>query len=115
MRVKHAPASRKKTKKLLSQAKGYWGRRSKIKRRAAETVRRAGVYAYRDRRNKKREFRSLWITRINAAVRERGGTYRTFIGNLKKNEILLSRDILAKIAAEFPEVFDSIYETVYKK
>ncbi|MBU0693098.1 MAG: 50S ribosomal protein L20 [Candidatus Omnitrophica bacterium] len=112
MKVKHSVASRKRKKKILKLAKGYWGRRSTNYRRAIETVRRALVYAYRDRRTKKREFRSLWITRINAAVRERGISYREFIHALGKKEILLSRDMLAKVAAEYPQVFDKIVEAV---
>ncbi|UCG34641.1 MAG: 50S ribosomal protein L20 [Candidatus Omnitrophota bacterium] len=114
MKVKHAVASRKRKKKVLKAAKGYWGQRSNIYRRAQETTRRAGVYAYRDRRTKKREFRSLWINRINAAARERGISYREFIHGLKENKILLSRDILAVIAAQYPEVFDKIVTTIKK-
>ncbi|MCM8823996.1 MAG: 50S ribosomal protein L20 [Candidatus Omnitrophica bacterium] len=110
MRTKHGVATRRRRKKVLKLAKGYWGKRSKHYRRAIETVRRAGVYAYRDRRVKKREFRSLWITRINAATRERGVPYRIFIHKLKEKNILISRDILAKIASEYPEVFDKIVE-----
>ena len=112
MKTNHAVASRKRKKKVLQAAKGYWGERSKKYRRAIETLRRALVYAYRDRRTKKRLFRSLWITRLNAAVRERGLSYREFIHKLKEKDILLSRNILAKIAAEYPDVFDKIVETV---
>lgn len=112
MRVKHSPSSKKRKKKVLNAAKGYWGERSKKFRRAAETVKRGLVYAYRDRRNKKREFRSLWIQRINAAVTERGLTYRGFIHSLKEKGVLLSRDILANIAAQEPKVFDKIVEKI---
>jgi large subunit ribosomal protein L20 len=115
MRVKHHVASRARKKKTLKLAKGYWGRRSKHYRRAIETVRRALVYAYRDRRVRKREFRSLWITRINAATRDRGIPYREFMHSLKEKNIILSRDILAKIAAESPEVFDKIVEVAKTK
>jgi len=115
MKTKHAVASRKRKKKVLEQAKGYWGRRSKNYRRAIETVRRAGAYAYRDRRRKKREFRSLWITRINAAVRERGLSYREFIHRLKEHNISLSRDSLAMLAAEEPKVFDQLVEELKEK
>jgi large subunit ribosomal protein L20 len=108
MRVKHAVASKKRVKKILSQAKGFWGERSKRLRRAIETLRRAYVYAYAHRRLKKREFRSLWIVRLNAAARERGSNYGTLMGNLKKSNVLLSRDILAAIAADEPKVFDAI-------
>ena len=113
-KVKHSVASRKRKKKVLKEAKGYWGERSKKYRRAIETLRRAYSYAYRDRRKKKSEFRSLWITRINAAVTERGLSYRKFIHALKEKQILLSRDILAKIAAEHPDIFDVIVETAKK-
>ncbi|MDD4294651.1 MAG: 50S ribosomal protein L20 [Candidatus Omnitrophica bacterium] len=108
MKAKNAPASRSRKKKVLERAKGYWGDRSKRYRRAAESVRRALAYAYRDRRNKKRVFRSLWITRINAAAGEKGIKYSEFISNLRQNEIMLSRDMLAKIAAEYPQAFDAI-------
>lgn len=114
MKVKSSVASRKRKKKVLKAAKGYWGKRSKNFRRAVETLRRAYSFAYAHRRTKKREFRSLWITRINAAVRARGIPYRKFIAGLKEKNILLSRDILAKIAAENPEIFDKIVETVKK-
>jgi large subunit ribosomal protein L20 len=112
MRVKHHVAGRARKKKILKLARGYWGKRSKHYRRAIETLRRAMVYSYRDRRAKKRELRSLWITRINAAVREKGLTYREFIHGLKTKQINLSRDILAKLAAEEPQVFEKIIETV---
>jgi large subunit ribosomal protein L20 len=114
MRVKQQPASRARKKKVLKMAKGYWGRRSKNFRRAIETVRRALVYSYRDRRARRREFRALWITRINAAVREKGLTYKDFMHDLQKKNVLLSRDMLAKIAAEYPAVFDKIVEEVKK-
>ena len=114
MRVKHQPASRARKKKILKMAKGYWGRRSKHYRRAIETVRRALVYSYRDRRARRREFRSLWITRINAAAREQGLTYKDLINILKNKKVLLSRDMLAKIAAEYPVVFGKIVAEVKK-
>jgi len=114
MKVKHSVASRKRTKKVLKAAKGYWGKRSKNYRRAAETLRRAYAFAYKHRRTKKREFRSLWITRINAAAAKNGISYRELIHSLKEKEVLLSRNILARIAAEHPEVFDKIVEAVKK-
>ncbi|MBD3264876.1 MAG: 50S ribosomal protein L20 [Candidatus Omnitrophica bacterium] len=115
MKVKHSVSSRKRKKKVLREAKGYWGDRSRKYRRAIETLRRAYAYSYRDRRNKKRVFRSLWINRINAAVKERGMSYGKFMHALKDNNILLSRDILAKLAAENPDVFDRIVEQVKSK
>ena len=114
MKVNHSVASRKRKKKVLKAASGYWGERSRRYRRAIETLRRAYAFAYTHRRLKKRTFRSLWITRINAALSQRGLSYREFINSLKKKKILLSRDILAKIAAEHPEVFDKITEAVKK-
>jgi large subunit ribosomal protein L20 len=115
MRVKHHVASRARRKKVLGMAKGYWGDRSKHYRRAIETVRRALVYSYRDRRAKKREFRALWITRINAATRELGITYRAFMQGCKAKNINLSRDMLAKVAAEYPDVFGKIVAIVKSK
>jgi large subunit ribosomal protein L20 len=115
MRVKHHVASRARRKKVLGMAKGYWGARSKHYRRAIETVRRALVYAYRDRRARKREFRALWITRINAATREQGLSYRVFMELLKAKNIILSRDMLAKVAAEYPAVFSKIIEVAKSK
>ncbi len=114
MRVRSPVASRKRKKKVLKQAKGYWGRRSKNYRRAIETLRRAYVYAYNHRRRKKREFRALWITRLNAAARARGITYRKLINDLKNNNIILSRNVLALIASENPEVFDQIVNKIKK-
>jgi len=114
MKVKNSVASRKRTKKVLKSAKGYWGQRSKTYRRAIETLRRAYAFAYRHRRRKKREFRSLWITRINAALEGVDLSYSKFMDALAKKKITLSRDMLAKIAAEHPEVFTKIVETVKK-
>ncbi len=112
MRIKHAVTSKRRKKKILKAARGYWGDRSRKYRRAMETLRRAYTFAYRDRRTKKRNFRSLWINRINAAVSQKGLPYREFINLLKKKNILLSRDILAKIASEHPAVFDKIVEAL---
>jgi len=114
MKTKHAVAARARKKKILKAAKGYWGGRSKQFKRAAETLRRAYAFAYAHRRTKKREFRSLWITRINAAVREKDITYREFIHGMKEKNIILSRDVLASIAAGHPEIFDKIVETATK-
>jgi large subunit ribosomal protein L20 len=90
-------------KKILDQAKGFWGAKRKNYRSAKESVQRAMVYAYRDRRNRKRDFRTLWNVRINAAVREFGMSYSIFIKNLKKADILLNRKMLANLAASEPE------------
>jgi len=112
MKVKHSVASRRRKKKVLKNARGWWGERSRKYRRAVETLRRAWSYAYRDRRQKKRVFRSLWISRINAGVREEGLTYHEFINKLKKKNILLSRDMLAKLASEEPSAFKRLVEIV---
>ena len=97
-------------KKILDQAKGFWGAKRKNYRSAKESVQRAMTYAYRDRRNRKRDFRTLWNVRINAAVREFGMSYSLFIKNLKKADILLNRKMLANLAANEPETFRAIVE-----
>src|SRR5574340_646836 len=97
-RVKRGVIARASHKKVLQQAKGFRGRRKNVFRIANEAVMRAGQYAYRDRRNKKRVFRSLWIARINAAVREHGITYSVFINGLNRAAIGLDRKVLADLA-----------------
>ena len=96
-RVKRGVAARARHKKLLAEAKGYRGRRSSVYRVAKEAVMKAGQYAYRDRRNKKRVFRALWITRINAATRELGMSYSVFMNGLKKAAIELDRKVTRPI------------------
>ena len=97
-RVKRGVTARASHKKVIARAKGFRGRRGNVFRIANEAVMRAGQYAYRDRRNKKRDFRSLWITRINAAVREHGLSYSVFMNGLKKAAIVVDRKVLADIA-----------------
>ena len=97
-RVKRGVQARKRHKKILKQAKGYYGARSRVFRVAKQAVIKAGQYAYRDRRNKKRQFRQLWIARINAASRQNGLSYSRFINGLKKASIEIDRKILADIA-----------------
>jgi large subunit ribosomal protein L20 len=97
-RVKRGVTARASHKKVIARAKGFRGRRNNVFRIANEAVMRAGQYAYRDRRNKKRDFRSLWITRINAAAREHGLSYSIFMNGLKKAEIAVDRKVLADIA-----------------
>lgn len=109
-RVSSAVPSRKRRKKVLKAAKGYRGGRSKLFKTAKESVHKALQYSYRDRRQRKRDFRKLWIIRINAAVRERGLSYSVFINSLKKANIDISRKILADIAVREPRVFDSLVE-----
>lgn len=96
--VKRGVTARARHKKVLKQAKGYYGARSRTYRSAYQAVIRAGQYAYRDRRQKKRQFRKLWITRINAAVRDNGMSYSTFMSGLKKSSINIDRKILSEIA-----------------
>ncbi len=104
-RVKKAVKSRRRRKKILKMAKGYRGGRGKLLRTAKESVNRALVYAYRDRRTRKRNFRSLWIMRINAAARQHGLTYSTFMHGLKKANVELDRKVLAGLAVEDPQAF----------
>src|SRR3569832_1158193 len=107
-RVKRGVTARARHKKVLDQAKGYRGRRSKVFRIAKQAVMRAGQYAYRDRRNKKRVFRALWITRINAAVRQHDMTYSVFINGLKMASIELDRKVLADMAVFDKAAFAAI-------
>ena len=95
-------------KKVLKEAKGYWGRRSKLHRTAKDAVKKAGQYAYRDRKVKKREFRQLWIARISAAVREQDMTYSQFINGLNKAGIGLNRKALAAMALDDPKAFEAV-------
>jgi large subunit ribosomal protein L20 len=97
-KVSHSVATRKRKKRVLKQAKGFWGDRSKQYQQAKRVLMHALEYAYRDRRNKKREFRKLWIARINAACRQEGLTYSAFMSGLKKCKINLDRKILADLA-----------------
>lgn len=111
-RIKRGKTHLKKRKKLLKQAKGFrGGRKSKIKL-AKTAVKKAGAYAYRDRRRKKREFRALWLIKINAACRENGLTYSKFIDLLKKNNIEVDRKIFANLAENQPETFAKIVKEI---
>ena len=107
-RVKRGVTSRAKHKKVLKAVKGQWGRRKNTIRVARQAMEKSMQYAYRDRRNKKREFKSLWIQRINAGVRSEGMTYSRFIHGLNKSGIKLDRKILAEIAYDNPEAFKTI-------
>lgn len=111
-RSKNAVASRKRRKKILKQAKGYFGARSKVYTVAKNAVEKGLQYAYRDRRNKKRNFRKLWIARINAATRAEGMNYSSFIHALKDNEIELNRKVLADLAMNEPATFKAIVDKV---
>ncbi|MCE9642111.1 MAG: 50S ribosomal protein L20 [Betaproteobacteria bacterium] len=109
-RVKRGVTARAAHKKVIARAKGFRGRRNNVFRIANEAVMRAGQYAYRDRRNKKRDFRSLWITRINAAVREHGLSYSVFMNGLKKAAIVVDRKVLADIAVMDKPAFTKFVE-----
>ena len=105
-------ASRARRKKVMKQAKGYFGRRKNVWTVAKNAVEKAMTYAYRDRRNKKRSFRALWITRINAGARMHGMSYSQFMGRLKANNISLNRKVLADLAMNHPDAFKAIVEKV---
>jgi large subunit ribosomal protein L20 len=109
-RVKRGVTSHAKHKKVIKAAKGYFGRRKNAIKTARQAVEKAGQYAYRDRRAKKRNFRSLWITRINAATREVGMTYARFIDGLSKAGIEVDRKVLADLAVKEPEAFKALTE-----
>ena len=107
-RTKRGVTSHAKHKKVLKAVKGQWGRRKNTIREARQAMEKAMQYAYRDRRNKKRTFKSLWIQRINAGVRSEGLTYSKFINGLNKSGIKMDRKILAEIAYDNPEAFKTI-------
>ncbi len=108
----NAVASRARRKKILKQAKGYFGRRKNVRTVAKNAVDKAMLYAYRDRRNKKRSFRALWITRINAGARLHGMSYSQFMGKVSGNNIVLNRKVLADLAMNHPEAFKAVVEKV---
>ncbi|MDT0608342.1 50S ribosomal protein L20 [Croceitalea rosinachiae] len=108
----NAVASRARRKKVMKQAKGYFGRRKNVWTVAKNAVEKAMLYAYRDRRNKKRTFRALWITRINAGARLHGMSYSQFMGKVKSNRIDLNRKVLADLAMNHPDAFKAIVEKV---
>ena len=109
-RVKRSTHARKKRRKVLGQASGYWGLKHSSYTHAKEQVEHSLVYAYRDRKAKKRNFRRLWILRINAAARQNGLSYNQFIAGLKKAEIELDRKVLADLAVSDPDAFAAIAE-----
>ncbi|MBL4655094.1 MAG: 50S ribosomal protein L20 [Bacteroidia bacterium] len=111
-RSTNSVASRASRKKILKQAKGYFGRRKNVYTVAKNAVEKALSYSYRDRRNKKRTFRALWIQRINAGVREHGLSYSVFMGKLKEKNIQLDRKVLADLAMNNPVAFKKIVEEV---
>jgi len=109
-KVKHSVATRKRKKRLLRKARGFWGDRSKQYQQAQRALMHALVYAYRDRRTKKREIRRLWIIRINAACRAAGITYSKFINGLKNAKVNLDRKILADLAVKDNQAFNKLVE-----
>lgn len=111
-RVKRGVTAHARHKKIIDQAKGYRGRRKNVFRVAKQAVMRAGQYAYRDRRTRKRVFRALWITRINAAAREHGLSYSVFINALQASQIGIDRKVLAELAVNDKSAFAAIVEQV---
>ena len=109
-RVKNSVATKKRKNKVLKQTRGFWGARSRLFRTAREALDRAQRYAYRDRRNRKRDFRRLWILRINAAARLNGLSYSQFINGLSQAGIEVNRKILADIAVRDPQTFSIVAE-----
>ena len=105
-------ASRARRKKVLKAAKGYWGRRKNVYTVAKNAVEKAGTYAYEGRKQKKRNFRALWIQRINAGAREHGMSYSVFMGKLAANDIQLNRKVLADLAMNHPDAFKAICDKV---
>ena len=109
-RATNAPASRERRKRTLNKAKGYRGRRSKLFRYAKDATRKAQYWAYRDRKTRKRNFRNLWIQRINAACRDQGTTYSRFMEGLAAANIAVDRKALADLAVQDPAAFKSIFD-----
>ena len=114
MRIKRGVNAVKKRRKILKQAKGYFGAKSKLYRTAREQVMKSGQYAYIGRKQKKRDFRALWITRINAACRLNDISYSRFIDGLKKANVTLNRKVLADMAVRDPEAFANLVEVAKK-
>ncbi len=111
-RIKRSVSGRKRTRKVLKQAKGYYGSKSKLYRTALEAVMKSQNYAYIGRKQRKRDFRKLWITRINAAVRPHGLSYSKFISALKNNNVEINRKILSDMAINDPAGFEKLVESV---
>jgi large subunit ribosomal protein L20 len=111
-RATNKPATRRRRKKILNMAKGYWGRRSKVYKVAKHAVEKGLQYAYRDRRQRKRQFRKLWITRINAATRQNGVSYSQFMGQYRKTDLDMNRKVLADLAVHDPKAFAQVVDHV---
>ena len=111
-KVKHAVAAHKRKKRVMKLAEGQWGGRSRFHKRAMESVAKGMMYSTRDRKARKRDFRSLWIVRINAACRENGITYSKFVEGMKKLNVLLNRKILSELAVSDKKAFTKLVEAV---
>ncbi len=111
-RVKHAVATKRHRKRVLNAAEGQWGGRHRFYRRAKESVAKGMMYSYRDRKAKKRNFRALWITRINAACREAGISYSRFIQGLKKAKVAVDRKMLSELAVSDKKAFGKLIEVI---
>lgn len=111
-RATNTPATRARKRKIINQAKGHFGRRKNVYRHAKNSVEKSLRYAYRDRRRKKRDFRSLWIQRINAGARQYGLSYSKFMNKLKENNIQLDRKVLADLAMNHPDSFKAVVDQV---
>ena len=109
-RVKSSVTARKRHKRFIKQAKGFWGGRSRLYRTAREAVERSWSYAFRDRKVRKRDFRSLWVSRVNAATREHDLSYSKFMDGLKKADVGLNRKVLADLAVSDPVAFKELVE-----
>ena len=114
-RATNSVATRARRKKIMKQAKGFFGRRKNVWTVAKNAVEKAMTYAYRDRKQKKRNFRALWIMRINAGARMHGMSYSQFMGKIKANNIELNRKVLADLAMNHPETFDQIVKSTQPK
>ena len=114
-RGRHAPATRRRKKRVMKRAKGMWGGRSRLYKKALETVKRGMAYAYRDRKARKREFRGLWIVRINAAAKKFGMTYARFMEGLKNANVEIDRKILAELAVSDEAAFKELASLAKKK
>ena len=112
VRVKSGQQTRRRHKKVLKKTKGYWMSRGKQYKKAHEAMLHAGQYAFAGRKMKKRAFRKLWITRLNAALKSHGTSYSKFMHLLRKNKIELDRKILAKLAVEYPKIFDELVNKI---
>lgn len=111
-RSRNKVASRRRRRKILDQAKGYWGKRNNVYKFAKNAVEKGMLYQYRDRKVRKREFRKLWITRINAAARQNDTTYSRLMGALNKQDIEINRKVLADLAVSDPDAFSAIVKEV---